>query len=128
MKQNFVQFFSPGTLFAEITEKEIKEWDIGKAKRMSKSIEERYGATPYAFQFLTRAREDNELDSKIIKKSPMYFVNCRVETLDEVLKRNDPKERILRSNMKNNGYDRIAVTTKGWKFTQPMGERDVCLP
>ena len=128
MRQNFVRFFSPGTLVAETSDKEIKEWDIGKAIKMSKSIEERYGAIPYAFQFITRAREDGELDSKVVKTSQRYFINCRVETFAEVLERNAPDEQILRSNMKNNGYDRIAITTKGWKWTQPMGERDICLP
>jgi len=128
MKQNFIRFFSPGTFVAEITYKPIKEWDVAKAKKIADSITERYDATPYAFQFLTLARGDNELDSKIVKKSNLYFINCKVSTLAEALKRNDPKEHVLRSNMKSNGYDRIATTIKGWKWTQPMAERDVCLP
>ncbi len=126
MEKHFVTFFSPGTFVAEQNVQEIDSWDIGEARRRAKKIKQRHGAIPYAFQFSIRSRGQDDLDSKVSKRSCMYFINCKVETLEEVEARNDPKEKILRSNMRANGYDRIATTIKGWKWTQPMGERDIC--
>ena len=127
MKQHFVTFYSPGTFVAEQSTEAIDSWDVDAAQKMAENVKERHGATPYAFQFSTRSRGSDDLDSHVSERSSMYFVNCRVETLAEVEERNDPKERILRSNMRNNGYDRIATTTKGWKWTQPLKADDVVL-
>ncbi len=127
MKKHFVTFYSPGTFVAEQSTKAIDSWDVDAAQKMAENVKERYDAIPYAFQFSTRTRGSDDLDSHVSERSPMYFVNCKVETLAEVEERNDPKERILRSNMRGNGYDRIAVTTKGWKWTQPIKADDVVL-
>ena len=128
MKQNFVEFSSPGTMVAEQTIKEIKDWNVGAAKRMAADISERYGATPYAFCFFTKERTEEDLDSKVVKRSEMFFINCKVETRAQIERRNNPDEQVLLQNMKSNNWDRVATTTTGWKWTQPMGERDVCLP
>lgn len=127
MKQHFVEFFSPGTFMAESTRKPIKAWDIETARRMAAEITERYGATPYAFQFITRMRNDDELDSREVKRSPYYFINCKRETLAEIKSRNDPQERILISNMECNKWDAVARTVTGWLWTQPIREGDVVL-
>lgn len=127
MKKYFVRFFSPGTLFAEQSEQEIDAWDVEKAQRIAEGITERHSAIPYGFQFVTRMRGPDDLDSHIAERSPMYFINCKVETLAEIEARNDPDEAILLSNMRINGYDRVAVTTKGWKWTQAIGPDDVVL-
>jgi len=37
------------------------------------------------------------------------------------------KNRILISNMENNGYDKIIVNTNSWKWTQPLRESDIVL-
>lgn len=127
MKKHFVVFYSPGTFFAESTTKEIDAWDVNQAKEMARVIKERHGATPYGFQFITRGRTDEDLDSKVIDRSPMYYLGGKVETYEEVVARNDPKEEILRSNMKCNGYDRIITNTNSWKITQPLGDNDIVL-
>ena len=127
MKKHFVTFYSPGTMFAETTTKEIESWDVDLAVQMSKDILERYGATPYGFQFITRGREPDELDSKVIAKSGMYYLGGKVETLEEIEARNDPNERILRSNMRSNRWDRVWTSTKGWKTTQPLNDEDTVL-
>lgn len=127
MKKHFVEFLSPGTFVAECTEKEVPSWDVDLAVAMMADIQERHGARPYGFRFTTRGRGPDDLDSKQIAKSPMYYVGGEVETLEDVLERNDPGEAILRSNMTGNGYKRIWTSTKGWKWTQPLNDDDVVI-
>ena len=127
MKQNFVEFYSPGTFVAETTTKPIDEWDIDKALEMAEAITERYGAKPYGFRFILRSRKDDELDSKITMKSGMHYINCEVLTIDQIKSKNDPKDRILIQNMECNGWDRIVTTKTGWKWTQPLEKDDVVI-
>ena len=127
MNKHFVTFFSPGTFVAEADRQEIDSWDVVEAQKRSKRIKQRYEATPYAFQFSTRTRGPDDLDSRVSKTSCMYFLDCKVETLEGVIARNDPNDKILISNMECNGWGRVATTTKGWKWTQPMREEDVNL-
>jgi hypothetical protein len=127
IEKHFVKFYSPGTFVAETTEKTIDSWDIETAKKMAAKITERYNATPYAFKFTTRSREDKDLDSHVTKTSPMYYLNCKVVTLAEIKKRNDPKDSILISNMEGNGWDKVVQSTKGWQWTQPLEKGDVVL-
>lgn len=127
MSRHFVTFYSPGTFVAEQTTREIEGWDPQAARAMAATITERYNAKPYGFQFSTRSRGEADLDSHETARSPMYYFSVKVETLAEVEARNDPKEEILRSNMRSNGWDRIIVTTSGWKCSQPLGPNDVVL-
>lgn len=127
MKKHFVTFYSPGTFVSEETEKPIDAWDVDKAIEMARNIKERYSATPYGFRFSTRSRRREDLDSKVSKTSPMYFLGGKVETLAQVRKRNDPKERILLANMESNGYARIITNNNSWKWTGPLGDDDIVL-
>jgi len=127
MRQSFVTFFSPGTMVAETTTTPIDKWDINKAISMAKEVKERHGALPYGFQFTIRERADKELDSKETVRSGMYYLGGKISTLDEIKKKNDPKDRILISNMECNGYDRIVTNNNSWKWTQPLGENDTVL-
>lgn len=128
MEKHFVTFLSPGTFVPEESTKPIDSWDVKEALKLAKGIKERYAATPYAFYFTTRSREENDLDSKEAKRSGNYYLpHCKVETLEEVKKRADPNERILLSNMECNGWHKIVTTMKGWKFTRPFEEKDVLL-
>lgn len=125
MQQHFVTFYSPGTMVAETSAQPIGGWDADEAIRLAGEISERHGARPYGFRFTTRAREDDELDSRVVATSPMHYFGVKVETLAEVESRNDPKEKILRDNMRCNGWDRIVTTTSGWRWTQPLGADDL---
>lgn len=127
VSKNFVTFFSPGTLFSETTTKPIKTWDVASAKRMAAGIQERHGATPYAFQFTTRARGADDLDSKIVKTSPMYWMNVQIETLAQIKRRNRKEDKTLIWNMETNGWGRVVTTVKGWKATYPIGDKDIVL-
>lgn len=127
MERHFVTFYSPGTFVAETTTKPIYSWNIEVAKEMAHTILERHNATPYAFRFSTRRRTDKDLDSKEVAESCLYHLGGRIETLAEVEARNDPKEEILRSNMRSYGYDRIVVNDNSWRSTQPLQKSDVVL-
>lgn len=94
---------------------------------MAHGIVERHGATPYGFQFSTRGRGPKDLDSKEITRSPFYHLGGKVETLAQVEARNDPKEEILCSNMRCNGWDKIVVNDNSWRSTRPLGATDVIL-
>lgn len=128
MKAHFVTFFSPGTFLAEEDKRPIDSWDVEKAKSMAATIKQRYGATPYGFQFTTRTRRAKDLDSKVTKTSGMYYLHAKVETLEEIEARNDPRESRLVSNMRGNKWDRVVTNTKGYKWTQPLQKGDVVLP
>jgi hypothetical protein len=127
MQQHFVTFYSPGTFVAETTTKPIDSWNVDDAVAMAALITERHAAKPYGFRFTTRGREDDELDSKVIATSPMYYIGGKIETLEEIEARNDPSEHILRGNMRSNGFDRVWTTTKGWRWTQPLNADDVVI-
>ena len=127
MKQHFVTFCSPGTFVSETSQSPITSWDVNEAKVMAKGIKERHGATPYGFYFSTRERKEDELDSKVVKTSPMHYLGGKVETLEEVKARNDPKEETLRWNMETNGYNRIIINTNSYKSTFPLKDEDIIL-
>lgn len=127
MEKHFVQFLSPGTFVSEMTEKPIDAWDIETAVLMAAEITERHGAKPYGFRFTTRGRGPDDLDSKQTARSGVYYLGGKIETLAEVEARNDPDERILLSNMRANGYDRIVVNTNSWRFTAGLNAGDVVL-
>lgn len=127
MKKHFVEFYSPGTFVDEATIKEIDSWNVDEAVKMARSVSERYGATPHSFRFITRGRGPDDLDSKIINKSPSYYLGGIVETFDEIKARNDPNERILLENMKSNGWYRVITNTNSYKVTKPLFNVDVVL-
>ena len=124
MIKHFVIFFSPGTFVAEQTEKSIDSWDVKEAVRLGKEIKERYGAVPYGFCFTTRERKDNELDSREVKRSGMYFLGGKVLTLKALKKENDPKKEILISNMEHNHWYRVVENNNSRRWTQPLRKGD----
>ncbi len=127
MIKHFVTFFSPGTFVAETTEQPISRWDVEEAKRRVRKIHERHGATPYGFRFTTRRRDDNDLDSKIVATSQMYFLGGVIETLEEVKARATRNDSVLILNMEGNGYKRVITNTNSWRWTQPLNDTDVVL-
>lgn len=127
MKKNYVTFYSPGTMVAETTRREIASWNVAKVLKILPDIEERYGAKPYGFRFTTMKRGLRDFAPRETAQSNMYYVNCRVETLEEIEKRDDPKESILRENMQRNGWDKMVTTMSGWKWSHPLHEGDIVL-
>lgn len=124
MEKHFVRFLSAGTFVAEETVKAIDSWNVDRATEMAKEITERYGAKPYGFKFFTKGRKKTDLDSKIVAESGMYYINGIVETLEEIKAKNDPKNRILISNMECNGWNKVVTTRNPYVWTQPFNEND----
>lgn len=128
MKKHFVTFYSPGTFVHEETTKEIESWNVDQAVAMSKEIKERYGATPFGFRFKTRERGQKDFDSKQTAESGWYFLGGKIRTRAQVEADNDPKEEILRSNMRGNNIAAVIENTNSWKVTVPFDEiNDVVL-
>lgn len=127
MKRHFITFMSPGTFVPEQTRKPIGSWDVEVGIRMSKEITERHNSKPYGFYFTTRERGVDDFDSKQTQISPMYFLGGKIETVDEIEARGLAGEKILLSNMKGNGYDRVIVNTNSWQITLPLNADDVVL-
>ena len=127
MQKHFITFLSPGTFVAETREKEIDSWDVDKAVTMSKKIVERYNARPYGFYFTTRARSDNDLDSKEVKRSGTYYLGGKILTLAQIKARKNPKDSILISNMQSNKWDRVVENGNSWITVQPLESGDTVL-
>lgn len=126
MKKHFVIFESPGTFFHEQTERPIESWDVAAALKMADDVSERYGATPFAFHFITRERGNDDLDSRKTKESGRYFLGGRVMDLEQV-KKEMPDAKILISNMEANSIGCVIVNNNSWKVTQPFTEKDALL-
>jgi len=127
MEKHFVVFLSPGTFVSETSQKPIDSLDVAVASEMARSIKERHNATPYGFQFVTRSRGPDDLDSHETARSHIYWLSGTVETADEILARDNPNEHILRANIRCNGFKRIITNTNSWKFTAPLNDDDVVL-
>jgi len=126
VKKRFVTFFSPGTFVAESTTKDVASWNVAKALKMMGEIEERYGAKPYCFQFYTMRRGLRDFKPKEVDRSPMYYVNCKVQTLKDI-ESEGPESATLAQNMRSNNWKRVITTTEGYKWTQPFRDGDIVL-
>lgn len=124
-RQEFVTFYYPGILFSETASRPIGDRDPKAALALAEAIK----AKPYGFCFETRIVIDPVSDgeggtvavpSKLVDQSGTYFIGGKLETLDDVIARNDPKERILQSNMRNDDWHIVCVTMNGHKSTMPF--------
>lgn len=127
LEKHFVTFLSPGTFVSEATEKPIDSWDVDVAVRMAGDVVERCNARPYGFYFSTRTRGEEDLDSAESVRSGIYYLGGRIETREEVMARNDPKEDTLRFNMEANDIKRIVVNDNSWRATMPLRDEDTVL-
>lgn len=93
----------------------------------SRNSQQRHNARPYGFQFSTRERNDGDLDSHETKRSGTFFLGGTMLTIDDLDDRNDADDDMLRSNMKNNNWDRVIENTNSWKITLPFRDADTLL-
>ena len=125
MEKHFVRFYYPGTFVSDTAEKPIESWDINIALDMLESVSSQ--KIPYGFMFITRERADDELDSHESEKSGTYYLGGEVLALEQIKARNDPKDKILISNMEGNNWERVVVNTNSWKITLPLEPDDTIL-
>lgn len=120
MEKKFIVFYSPGTFVAEENTVPCASYDISEACKQAQNITQRYQAKPYGFRFITRSRSDNELGSKETDHSPMYYIDGKVESIEEIEAEHNPDRRILVSNMKINGWSHVVTTMSPYRWTQPL--------
>jgi hypothetical protein len=132
-ERHYVKFTSPGTFFAEETTEPIDEWSTQLAVVAAEKVVERYGAKPFGFSFETRLEAEPVPDGrggtmavvpKVVNRSCFHFLGGRVETIDEVEARNDPKESALRSNMRGSHLWLVLVNTNSYRTVRPFEEDD----
>ena len=134
-RKHYADFFSPGTLFAESSQREVPSWDPALAAKLAVKIIERYNATPYAFRFKTYIEHAPiadgeggtlEVKPREVARSGLYFLGGQLVTIDAVERRNDPKEDILRSNMRSNRQFVVCENRENrFRSTIPFEEGDV---
>ncbi len=130
-RETFVTFLSPGTFVSEASTYPIDSRDLRLALAMAEKVTERYGAKPYGFRFEERIvgempdGQGGKLHaSKDVGMSGIYFLGGKLETVDDVVARNDPKESVLRTNMQGNDMSIVIVNTNSYRSTLPFGEED----
>ena len=129
--KHYVTFVSPGTLFSEETRKLIDRWDPRAACKMAKDIQERYGAKPYGFYFMTFVTapsvqlegESFKAEEKKKAESGMHFITGTLRRYDQTTF--GPDEAILKSNVEGNGYWVLIENRNSYKTVQPFGEKAV---
>lgn len=117
MTVHYVEFAYPGIIVSETSSKVVD-------KRDAKKVQPPKGC--YAFRFFDRTEAktgDETLIGKNKNHSAWYYVQgSRVMTLDDV-KREMPDQRILISNMENNGYKKVIRTIHGQCMPAEPGDR-----
>ena len=127
MQKDFVRFLSPN-LFTGIIERPIDKWDVNEAIRISKAIgESGVCGAPYGFCFVTRSYYANGINSRVVCKSGMYYINGIVETLEEIVAQNNPENSSLIRYMRDNHWNRVIRTVGNNKWTQPFNPGDVLI-
>jgi len=133
-KKHYVTFYSPGTLFSEESSREIAEWSPAVACKMARQIQERHGAKPYGFRFVTRLVSEPiddgeggklEVRPKEVAKSGLFFITGRLLKLDDIPE--TPETSILRDNMRCNDHPIVCENCNSWKSVLPFNRDDVLL-
>lgn len=57
----------------------------------------------------------------------MYYLGGEILTLQQIKDRENPKDRILITNMECNGWGRIIENRNSWLITQPLRDGDIVL-
>ena len=128
MRRHFVTFYSPGTFTGKTTTESIPSWDVDLAMEMAGDITDRCNCRPYGFRFSTRQRDDDDLDSREVEKSNLYYLpGAKVRTISDIRDDNNPCNRTLLSNMETNGWAKIVVSSPPWKWTRPFMSGDIIL-
>jgi hypothetical protein len=112
-KKHYLVFLCSDTFIMEESTYEVDSWDILSAKKLFSK------ESFYAFYFITKQ------DGIEIDRSNFYYLKGRVETIEEIRQRNNPKEAKILANMESNGWNRILINTM--KVIRPLQDEDIVL-
>jgi len=105
--KHFVEFLSPGSFFSESSSKEVKSRNDSQIK---------IGDHCFGYRFYDRNEFSHPDTGETLKGKPMNYSHWtyfgEVMTLAQV-KKNVPDNRILVTNMINNGYKKVVKTKFG---------------
>lgn len=140
-EEHVITFYSPGTFFDECTMREVKSWDTLEAAVIAKTITERYGAKPFAFEFSTHLVADPipdgqggslRVEPREIKRSCRHFIGGELWEYDAIDKIADSSSlggvasvEILLSNMRGNGWPIVLVNNNSFRTVRPFEETDL---
>jgi len=106
-ERHFVLLLIPMKSFHGEREIPIEKWDVDEAIKITKDITDSNGNAPYGFQFITRGPYDDKLGKMKFAMSCNYYFSGEIETRDQIIARNDPKEKHLRKNMTIGSIERV---------------------
>jgi len=132
-RQKFVVFFSPGTLFPEVSQMPVEMGTIEEAIQLSKGVIERHDATPYAFEFVTRIIADPiddgeggklKVTPKEVERSARHFIDGEVLLYENIVgEEEDGESSIAARNMKNSDSPIVVRCSSPFKTTSSF-EKD----
>lgn len=132
-KQIFARYFSPGTLFSEVSDRPLETGTVEEAVAGAKKIVERYSARPYGFDLITMIVAEPiddghggtmEVQPKQVARKGRFFLGGKLIRYEEAVKR-EGSGSIMCSNMHCNN-DPIAIEIlNGYRNTQIFNEEDV---
>lgn len=114
--KHYVIFYSPGTFISEQDLIEVPSENVQLAVELSKTIEQRHGAKPYAFRFKTGKKE-----------SCLYHLGGTILTLQQVKDQKNPKNEILIRNMEANHKNKVIINNNSWEHTSFLEPDDIVL-
>lgn len=129
-REDFVEFFSPGTFVSEQSVRPCKHGDIMGALEMARTVKERHNAAPYGFRFYTVERQivddgqgnTAQKSSEKINRSGMHYITGTLLKYDEIPETSSTQ--ILRDNMRCNDYAYCIENRNSYRFTGEFAQDD----
>lgn len=127
-REIFARFYSPGTLFAETSERRLETGTLEEAVQAAKSVKERHGATPYGFDLITKIVAppvpDGEggtlsVQPKEVDRKGRFYLGGKLLMYEDA-----EDGSIMASNMRCNRYPICIENTNSYRFTYYFEEGD----
>lgn len=129
MEKKFIVFTipEPGSPQPTKITMAAEEHSIELANKMADDLLQQVGIRPSGFHYTTRARGEEDLDSKEISKSPMYYFEGKTLTMDQVKELPEPKRTNMIYNMGAAKCDTVVVMEIKQEIGFPLKPGDVVL-
>lgn len=133
-RKHFAEFYSPGTILAEVSTVELECDSIEEAVYRSKSIVVRHGATPYAFDIVTKivappvdGGEDGvmmDVIPKEVERRGRFYLGGKLRRFGEVVKA-EGENAVIVFNMRSHECPICIEIVNGYRSTHFFDENDV---